>query len=134
MVGFEYDKDDAEWTYYLNVQYDYLGQQVGKQADKLRDASLKFTSSKDYTPLLGHDVQVIFNIDDRNATYKANKGTAYGIFNDSSKEIVTAYFGDIAKMTDKNQANDTVKIGSDTYRLEDGLTFPTIGTLLYYLS
>ncbi len=115
MVGFEYNKDTGKWTYYLDVAYPYLDKQVGK--DKiLANAQLEFKTTTDYTALLGHDVQCIFNIDDRNSTYKANKGTAYGIYNDGSVEKATACFGDV-DLKAKNP--DTVKIGDETFRIND---------------
>jgi len=95
LKGFSHDT--GKWTYWID------------------DVKVKCTV--DYTAWLGQSVKVAYNNDSKNAAFKANEGTAYGIFHDEGAVLAEAQFGDLGKI----KANDnTIDIGGKTFRMDKG--------------
>jgi hypothetical protein len=109
MKGFKHT--DGKWTYYIDFGDYYIRDEAGARKAL---GTIAVKNGEDYTAWLGQSVKVAFNADDRNATFKNNNNTAYGIFHDEGSVKATANFGDLGKLSPND---DVIDIAGGSYRL-----------------
>ena len=108
MVGFTYNSDKEEWTYYFSNTSTIAKAAVTDQEKAVADGNLafaKFTSSTDYTDLYMQNVKVVYTL--KSGSNSVDK--VFGMYADDTKVLTTAYVGDF----------DTVKDDDDTVTISD---------------
>ena len=110
MVGFTYNSDKEEWTYYFSNK-----STVAAQDEK--DGNLgftKFTSSTDYTDLYMQNVKVVYTL--KSGSNAVDK--VFGMYADDTKVLSSSYVGDFDDLGKIAANADEVTINDVDYDIE----------------
>ncbi|MCI8415179.1 MAG: S-layer homology domain-containing protein [Ruminiclostridium sp.] len=107
LTEFDYNSNKGEWSYTIG------GDATNDKGEVVEYAPV-VTSTKDYTEMLGQNVQAVYTYDN-----VKKQNILYGIFADDSKVVTTALIGDLPKLTDASATS--FKISGETYKLENTL-------------
>jgi hypothetical protein len=117
--GFKHEKD-GDWTYYVTP--DNYQQKVDLQQNGVPATMIKVEVSDAHPEWIGHKVNVAINGDARNAAFKADDGTCYGLFHDEGDNLGftyenPVYFGDLEEL---GRNDDTLTLNGKSYRMDAG--------------